>query len=309
MDDAYRVYPRKRDIGRRINQLHQEEPLAVGILDIGTQQELVSCIDWYVLNFNSCLHVITVEGNDDIEQWRLRWPDVTWIAFKNHTLLAEKLGALADECYTTYFMVVRSDMELVHYDRNLLARHAGRQPVPAVLSPLLYNSQDELLPTLSAPCLEKKNMASLSFFPRKGKLSSQENFVPFLGLGMYERALFQRMRGFDSQIISDYWQCYDFAGRTWLCGYPFYVTPSFAFRFSTRISVVEERTEPLGINRMYTKLLGVQQIKGKNFLNPRMSRVEKDVLEDEVRTRLLLLYKQDFSMLVQGWKAPEEDSV
>lgn len=301
MDASYKVYPRQRDVGRRIHQLHQKELLAIGILDIGTAQELADCIDWYVANLNSCIHVITVDGNGDIGEWRRRWPDVSWLVFSAHTLLAEKLGALADECYTTYFMVVRPDMELIHYDRALLARHVAKSPSPAVLAPFLYNNAGEPLPTVSAPYMHKKEISSLSFFPKTGSRSVQETFYPFYGLGVYERALFQRQRGFDSQIISDYWQVFDFAARCWLCGYPVYTTPALGFRFTSRLSVVEDRTLPIGIDRMYTKLLGVNQIKGKNFMNPRLSRLDRDA-QEELRTRLILLYKLDFSMLISQWR-------
>ncbi|AEC02142.1 hypothetical protein [Parasphaerochaeta coccoides] len=305
MEVTYTVHPRQRDIGRRIHQLHQKEHLAVGILDVGTEQELETCIDWYVANLNSCLHVITVDGNGDIQQWRRRWPDVSWLVFSAHTLLAEKLGALADECYTTYFMVVRTDMELVHYDRLLLARHVAGTPSPAVLAPFLYNNAGELLPTVSAPFMHRKGkeISALSFFPETSSRSAQDTFYPFYGLGIYERALFQRQRGFDSHIISDYWQFFDFAARCWLCGYPVLATPSLGFRFTSRLSVVEDRTLPIGIDRMYTKLLGVHQIKGKNFMNPRLSRLDKDV-QEELRSRLILLYKVDFSMLIAQWRTP-----
>lgn len=40
-----------------MNQLHNTEQLAIGILDTGTPEQLIENLSWYVENMNYALHV------------------------------------------------------------------------------------------------------------------------------------------------------------------------------------------------------------------------------------------------------------
>lgn len=305
MQSNYRIYHRKQDLGKRISQLHREEQLAIGVLDIGTTQELENCIAWYVANMNCCLHVITQDDRIQIQEMQDAWPEVSWLVFSSVTTLGERINALADECYTTYFMVVRSDQEMVRFEGSVLMPMMVRPDHPAVIAPVLSNMLGELLPTVRVPHMQGKDLDPLSFMPGS---KNTDTLYPFLGLGMYDRALFQRLRGYDEQIISNYWQCLDFGARCWLYGYRILSVPTLALEFPGRQSVIEDRSEQPGVERCYTKLLSVRQIGGKNFVRKWRRHLDKALLNDEVRKRMAVLFKTDFFSLIDNWKIPEGDA-
>ena len=67
MNQKYSIISRKQDIGQLINQLHREEFLAVGIMDTGTPEDLLATLDWFVGNFNYCLHVVSQTERFNVE--------------------------------------------------------------------------------------------------------------------------------------------------------------------------------------------------------------------------------------------------
>ncbi len=290
-------------MGKIIGQLHREEQLAVGILDIGTIEELETCVQWYVKNMNCCLHVLTQEDRIQVADMQERWPEVTWIVFNSVTTLGERINVLANECFTTYFMVVRSDLELMRFEGAQVMGTMSRAEHPVILTPVLTNMLHEVLPTIRAPHLKRKELDPLSFFPTAGTTTT---LYPFQGIGIYDRALFQRLRGYDEQIISNYWQCLDFGARCWLYGYKITCNPIFAMEFSGRQSVIEDRSEQPGVERCYTKLLSVRQVNGKNFVKKWNRKIDRQLFADEVKQRLAVLYKTDFTLLIQDWRNPQE---
>ena len=63
--NKYRIYHRKQDVGKKIEQLHRSEQLAIGIIDVGTLEQLEKSLTWYIENMNFCLHaVISGERGD-----------------------------------------------------------------------------------------------------------------------------------------------------------------------------------------------------------------------------------------------------
>ena len=96
--------------------MHNTEQLAVGILDTGSLEQLTSCLDWYTSEMNFSLHVVTQEGRFDLTSMQEAYKDVTFLVFTSHTFTGEKVNAVANECRTNLFLIVRSDLLLVKFD-------------------------------------------------------------------------------------------------------------------------------------------------------------------------------------------------
>lgn len=300
MNQKYQVISRKQDIGTLINQLHREEFLAVGIMDTANVEDLRASLDWFTGNFNYCLHVITQADRLTVEEMQSRYSDVTFIVFPNPPSLAERINALADVCMTTYFFAIRSDTNLMAFDWKPLEEKMKEDEHPAVVCPWVFNKSNEKIPTLRAPHLSGKEVDPLSFMP---SVQCSSTLYPFLGMGLYDRALFQRLRGYDEEISGAYWQTLDFGCRCWLCGYPIYTTNDTAVQFYSKQFLIEDRTEQQGFQRFYSKCLSVHQVKGRNFIKKNSKMIGK-VINDEVRPRLGV-YKTDFENLCLNWKNPE----
>ena len=300
MNQKYSIISRKQDIGQLINQLHREEFLAVGIMDTGTVEDLFATLDWFVGNFNYCLHVVSQSERFPVDEMQARYPDVTFIVFPKAPSLAERVNALADVCMTTYFLTMRSDTNLMNFDWKPIEAKMKAEDHPAMICPWIFNKSNEEIPTLRAPHMRGKEVEPLSFMP---SAKCHENLYPFLGIGLYDRALFQRLRGYDEEISGAYWQTLDFGVRCWLYGYPVYTMSDIAVLFYSKQFLIEDRSEQQGFERFYSKALSVHQIKGRNFIRKGPKMIGK-VINEEVKPRIGL-YKTDFQALCETWTNPE----
>ena len=300
VNQKYSIISRKQDIGQLINQLHREEFLAVGIMDTGTVEDLFATLDWFVGNFNYCLHVVSQSERFPVDEMQARYPDVTFIVFPKAPSLAERVNALADVCMTTYFLTMRSDTNLMNFDWKPIEAKMKAEDHPAMICPWIFNKSNEEIPTLRAPHMRGKEVEPLSFMP---SAKCHENLYPFLGIGLYDRALFQRLRGYDEEISGAYWQTLDFGVRCWLYGYPVYTMSDIAVLFYSKQFLIEDRSEQQGFERFYSKALSVHQIKGRNFIRKGPKMIGK-VINEEVKPRIGL-YKTDFQALCETWTNPE----
>lgn len=300
MQNNYHLFHRKQDIGKRINLLHREETLSVGMIAVDDGEALATAIeDLAVFARYWTLHVIMYEEQGRIPELRSRFPDVTFIVFTEPASFGTMANAMANECYTTFFFLTRSDLRCVDYDVEGAIQLLHRSDKPAAVTPILSNRLGERIPVVQAPMLRDGMIDPISFLPTG---STVPTLYPFLGVGLYERALFQRLRGFDELVESEYWQQLDFGLRAWLYGYPIFNFPGLSCTFFGRQFIIEDRSEREGIKRVHTKALGVRQMNGKNYPKRAGRYADSHVLA-EVKKRLAL-YKTDFLQLVELWKAP-----
>lgn len=297
----YRIVFSKQDLGYRISTLYRQKQFSIGILDYGTKEDLMRTLDWYLENMNLSIHVLTNEYKMDQYDIQSQYPEVTFIVFKNDTITGEYINAMADECYTDYFLIVRSDMEIIAFDGNKILNIMGGKDHPVAISPVMLSSNAEVMPTLRAPFIRGKEVDPQSFLPNVESEKPEPTLYPVLCLGLYDRAFFQRLRGFDTEITGEYYQSIDFGVRAWLFGNKMFVSPSLAVQFPNRVSVIEDRSECGGMNRFYTKALSIKRISGKNLVTKWKPYVDKKVLNDEVKKKQINLQKTDFFTLIEKW--------
>lgn len=302
----YKTVQRRQDVGMRISSLYRQQQLSIGILDVSTVQILKTTLDWFIGNMNCTLHVITLEETFDKEDLGTLYPDVTFICFNSLVTTGEQVNAFASECYATYFLVVRSDIQILGFDGSRMIHLMSDRSHPAMITPVMLNQDMEVMPTIRAPFLKGKEIDPLSFMPpvESGKLTA--NLYPVMALGFYDRALFQRLRGFDEQITGEFYQLFDFGTRCHLYGFPVFTSSDFAIRFIGKHSIVEDRSPCEGMDRAYTKALSVHRIAGKNVIEKWKPYVDKQLLKTEVKTKQVILQKTDFFTLAKEWKNPEE---
>ena len=298
----YRIYRRKQELGARITRLHNTEQLAVGILDSSSADALLETLSWYVQFMNYSVHVITQEGKLDIPSLQQQFKDVTFIVFTGNAFTGEKINAFANECQTNLFLVVRSDTLLVRFNGDVLLSRMGESEHPAAFCAVVANAYREIIPCLRIPRLEGKELDPDSDFPVLEEQQALKTLYPLMCLGLYDRALFQRLRGFDEDIHSEYWQALDWGIRCHLFGYTLAMSSSLLIQFHERESVIEDRSESEGFQRCYTKALSVHQVNERNIVKKYKGYVDKDVYQNEVKKRMLWLQKRDFANLIAHWK-------
>ncbi len=296
----YQIISRHSDINHLISGLHSEEFLAVGIMDTGTKQNLEEAIRWYTSNYNHNVHVITQADRISTDELSSRYPDITLIVFDQSPSLAERVNALANACGTTYFYVTRSDVDLVDFNWAGVEQTMKQEPHPVVITPLIFNKDKELIPSVRAPKMNDQDIDPMSMLPGRGK---DATLYPFLGLGLYDRALFQRIRGYDEELESAYWQALDFGTRCWLYGFPIYSSSDLAIIFFAKQFLIEDRSETKNVKYYYTKALCVRQHKGR-ILIKKAYRTDKKYMNEKVKPRVGM-YKTDFASLCNNWVLPE----
>lgn len=308
MKSDYTIIHRSQNIGSVINRLHKEELLCVIIQDKGTMDELLTAIQWYKDNMNFSIHVTLNNDKEKLETLKKLHPDITYLVFNRPVSMGARINAMATECYSTYFLVVRSDAQLLRFDGGALIDILQNNSQTCVISPVLRNQQDEIIPTLRVPVYSTRRELKTECYPPAGSFDSAEVYdtlYPFWGLGLYKRAVFQRLRGMDEQISSSYWQALDFGVRSWLFGFSVMATDCLQLKFCGKLHISEDLTEEgTQMERCYAKVLGVRQIDGRNYLQ-RWSLGKRRLLREEVKPKLSL-YKTDYKRLCQDFKKPSE---
>jgi len=302
MQTNYHIYRNKQDIGKRIRYLHSEEPLSIALLVNDFESDVNDAVSYYSSYFDVPLYVLLFEDNRKLTQLRLQFPSVSFIVFTQPVSVGAAINVMANECFTTYFWVTRSDMRVESFEFDTIMENFNRSERPAQISPVLSNRFGEMLPVIHLPKVDKNFIDPIPMIPTQSVMST---LYPFFALGMYERALFQRLRGFDESIHAEYWQSLDFGIRCWLFGYSIYTVSNFHLHFPYRQFIIENRSEQEGFKRCLTKALGIRQMNGKNYSKRIGKFTDSQYLKKEMVKRLAL-YKMDFAELVAQWKVPSE---
>ena len=220
--------------------------------------------------------------------------------------MGARINAMATECYSTYFLVVRSDCQLIRFDGGALIDLLRDNSQACCITPVVKNQLDEVVPTLRIPVFNQKNEIKTECECPDGSFESHvvyDTLYPFWGLGLYKRAVFQRLRGMDEQIASSYWQALDFGARSWLFGFPIVATNSLQIKFRSKLNAIEDISYSEGTDRCFAKVLGMKQVDGRNYLERWPYRNKLRLLREEVKPKLPL-YKTDYHHLCESFKRP-----
>ena len=202
----YKVIHRRQDLGLRISSLYRQEQLAIGILDLSTRKDLESTLKWYTENMSAHIYVMTTSERMEDGDIQDAFQDVNFIVFKNASTTGAYINAFADECYASYFLVVRTDSSLIAFEGEKLMAAMAQKNHPAIITPVMISSSCEVLPTLRAPYINGRQVDPMSFTPSIDTDEEEPNLYPVMEIGLYDRALFQRLRSYDT-LISEYAYC------------------------------------------------------------------------------------------------------
>ena len=145
-------------------------------------------------------------------------------------------------------------------------------------------------------------MLPMSFTPSIDSDEEEPNLYPVMEIGLYDRALFQRLRSYDTLISGEFYQALDFGVRCYLLGYRIFTSRALALQFPKRLSIIEDRSLCDGSDRFYTKAMSIRRIAGKNVIEKWKPYVDKEVLNDEVKKKQMIMQKTDFFTIMKNWK-------
>ncbi|MDR0759253.1 MAG: hypothetical protein LBF74_03990 [Treponema sp.] len=175
-------------------------------------------------------YIVSVEAPGeryDVEELSSRFPFVKFILLKEVINLGEQINLAVSELTSPLFFVLWNDLRILNgeaarmaerlfYTREELSKtgdvSAGRR---LCTIPVIQNAQFQILPTLTAPDLDRQTVRNLFLTPSK---EGTPSLYPFDGVGVYDRDRFVKLGGFDCGLSSTYWQLMDFGFRAHLWG-------------------------------------------------------------------------------------------
>jgi hypothetical protein len=163
----------------------------------------------------------------DIEELSGRFPFIKFILLKETINLGEQINLAVSELTSPLFFVLWNDLRILAGDAERMAARlfytreelgkkgnsgAGRR---LCTIPVIQNTRFQILPTLTAPDIDRQTVQNLFFMPLREGTSS---LYPFDGVGVYDRDRFVKLGGFDCGLSNVYWQLMDFGFRAHLWG-------------------------------------------------------------------------------------------
>jgi hypothetical protein len=187
--------------------------------------------------FDYVLSMETAGERYDIEELVGLFPFVRFVMFKDSPNIGQQINVAAAESDTPLFFVLWNDFHPVlsldagRIVERLLSKTTGMEGNPAETAvetsenrrpfvrlctvPVIQNSRFEILPTAHIPVVDGRKFGTAPFAPVK---ESDPTLYPFDASGVYDRARFISLGGFDAKLDSQHWQLLDFGMRAWLWG-------------------------------------------------------------------------------------------
>jgi hypothetical protein len=198
---------------------------------------------------NSCFHELQNNGFDyvlsmensgehfDIEELSGLFPFVRFILFKDAANIGQKINAAALEADTPLFFVLWNNfLPVFSLDAERIASrlrvkneegNSGDTFIRLCTTPVIQNSSFEPFPCACALLQNGKKFETAPVIPVKERMPS---LYPFQAAGVYDRARFINMGGFDPELRLPHWQFLDFGFRSWLWGEEIRCTQHIRFR-------------------------------------------------------------------------------
>jgi hypothetical protein len=216
------------------------------------------------LQNNGFDYVLSMENSGehfDIEELSGLFPFVRFILFKEPVNMGQKINVAALEADTPLFFVLwdkfcpvfNLDAERIASRLRVKNGEDGNDNTFTRLctTPVIQNSDFEPFPCACALIRNGKKFEPAPCVPVKEGTAS---LYPFKAAGVYDRARFINLGGFDTELKLPYWQLLDFGFRAWLWGEEIRCTQHIRFRLEAD-SCIENEAADDSYFRFYLKNL------------------------------------------------------
>ncbi|MCR4579939.1 MAG: hypothetical protein K5681_06295 [Treponema sp.] len=199
--------------------------------------------------FQSIVSVEHEAGNFSLDDMSKKFPSIKFIIPLEKTSDGELINIAMSEINSDYVLVLRDSLNipvstiLPHLAENLTEN--GNY----CIVPRLFDSAKNELPCSFVPAYSKGHFSIES---STAISDGAKTLYPFDYIGLYNRAKFIQMGGFDWTITAPYWQILDLSMRSWLFGEKTLLTSKLQFNYIEE-PPVEDRTSTLSYLRYYLK--------------------------------------------------------
>lgn len=220
------------------------------------------------------LQIIFVQNYKKVQTTSLdtlvsQYPYVNFIVPLENVSTGEMINAGISMAKSDFVLVIWSDMKLLTGFFSKTNISALEQKRTYCITPALLDNRLEPLTIRAFPsCKNDVFMIDRERdIPGKGR-----NFYPYDFVGIYNRAKFIDLLGYDATIKHDYWQNLDLSFRSWLWGEETILNTTFQMSYSS-IPTAEDMSANIDSSLFYLKnLLPIKDDKGmripaRSFLN------------------------------------------
>lgn len=232
------------------NELVQEENLSLVLLNRGGRFRLKAVIDkLYSQGFKQLCIVEVGAENREIEELVHKYSGLRFIVFARPLSIGQYINIVAKEMSGEYFLIVWDNINQIQGggSKNILERVSSNNSL--LLSPHVLNEKWELSPTVKNPYLTKGKVEVLPSLPVH---DGQMSLYPHDYIGLYHRAKFLELGGYDSDIEQEWVQLLDFGFRCYLFGYDIRMTGAFKLVFDQDLNP-EDQSIKTDINKFWIK--------------------------------------------------------
>ncbi len=255
--------------------------------------------------------IICIEGPNipyDIEPLSRQFPEIRFLLLQGNASEGERINLGIEEARSELVLVMWSDMQIS--STSLMVRDSG------VLCsvPLLMNHKSETIPSIQIPALIK---GKLRLIPREPTEEGMDTILPFDFCGIYSKAKYRLIGGFNRLISNSYWQKLDFGFRAFLWGERIVFNPGLKLNYSVELQS-ENTTADESYKLFYLRNLAVH-FRGDSGILPYSRLLNYMMRSDtgpiyaykefrEVRKWVEInryRFRKDAQSLVSHWKMPE----
>lgn len=239
--------------GHRAQACPDGSPVSVLLLNRGPRLSRASMLDELLsAGFQSVVSVDAGDPPPELETLSGRFPQVRFVFLREKAGPGDMVNAGMRESCGPYVLVVWNDQRLA--SSTLSSRFLDRvvELDSAVLVPELRDAGGSLLPSVMHPAMEGAHIRVIGL-PPKG--DGEKSVFPFDYAGIYSKARFSLLGGYDWTIEKPHWQKMDFGFRSWLMGERILHAQALKLNYQGTVEA-DDATADASYGRFWLKNLG-----------------------------------------------------
>lgn len=184
--------------------------------------------------FSSIVSIDRTPGNYSVEEMLRGFPCVKFVIPQEEVSVGDMINIAMGEIVEDYALVITDSIRVTPalLSANIIERYTVQGYF--CLAPKLTDSQRRPLPVRFTPEVDNGILK-----PGFSDVISDKSptLYPFDFIGIYNRAKFIRLGGYDYTITSPYWQNLDLSLRAWLWGEEIIMSPLFQLSYEGEVPV------------------------------------------------------------------------
>ena len=206
------------------------------------------------------VYVLGPHPHYEIEQLASRLPRTRLVLLSRDVTVGERINIGMHEARSPLVFTIWSDMEPPTLTRRIAERCAALDAVCCV--PLIKSERNETVPSQIAPAFFRSLLRTI---PTQPAAEASPSLYVYADTGVFDRARFDGLGGYDPAIENPYWQRLDFGFRAYLWGDRILSLPSLRVQTSRSLPA-DDTTPDDSYARFHLKNLAIRFVRDQGRL-------------------------------------------